>query len=151
MHPCILRHKQKWIALLVALTLAVRVSAAVSEGPLLTNAAAAEARRQTQFYRAEQSYQEKLQVGQKRYEEKQAIRAQAIAAMAAELADRQQTLVIAPVETSSLSARESAPVSRTWLVVAVLAAVFAGLGYYWSRHRPQEAFPHRSQDVLRKR
>jgi hypothetical protein len=81
---------------MLALLPAIRAGAAISEGPVCTNAVAAKIRHDTQFYEAEQSYQEKLKVGRERYEQKQAVRAKVIAAMAGQLQARQQMVIIHP-------------------------------------------------------
>ncbi len=95
----IARHNLFWIGtvifLLVSPTFAV---AGISLGPN-TNAdpAAEEQRRIAQFYEAQKSNQEKLKVGQQRFEQKKVNRAKLLAAMTAELAVRQETVTLQAV------------------------------------------------------
>ena len=126
-------------ALLLGAFLSLRAGAAISEGPVLTNAAAAEERRLSQFYRAEQSFQEKLKVGQERYNQKQAERAKIIAGMSSQLQARQQVVVIQPVPSSAATAAAaSASGSGPWQALAALGTGLIVFGYYWSRRNAED-------------
>ena len=87
-------------AILIMLGMAISAIAAVSLGPKVKDAANEEHRRSLQFLEAQRSLQKKLEVGQARDERRQGARAKAIQAMAAELTNRQKTVVIRPVAAS---------------------------------------------------
>ena len=125
-------------ALFICASLSIR--AAISQGPILTNATAAEQRRIDEFYRAEQSFQLQRQVGQKRYDQKQADRAKVIAAMTAELHSRQQTVVMPPLAPSYADTHAPVTVSKPWLAVAALSAIFACIIYFWNNKTPLNIF-----------
>jgi hypothetical protein len=126
-------------AILVTLAMSIGASAAVSSGPHYTNSVAAEEQRILQFFQAEQSFQEQLNVGRKRYEQKQVIRSNIIAAMSAELQARQQTVMLGSVAGSDGNSETLASGVRPWLAVTSLAMCFGGLGCYLNRQRAQDA------------
>jgi hypothetical protein len=128
------------VAMLVTLAWPNRAGAAISQGPHYTNAIAAEQQRILDFYQAQQSYQEQLKVGQKRYDQKQAKRAQIIAGMAEELQARQQTVVIQSVAAADGHADGTVSGSGLWLAVAVLSIGLGGIGVYLNRQRRQNTF-----------
>ena len=128
-------------ALLILLTLSISASAAVSQGPKCTNAVVAEQQRNTEFYRAEQSYQEKLKVGRERYDQKQMNRAKIIAAMSAELQARQQTVVIQPGAAPDANTGQPAWRFRPSLDVVVLAVGLIAFGCYLHRLKPASSAP----------
>jgi hypothetical protein len=121
-------------AILLLLAVALRTDAAVSLGPITTNAAEAEQIRILQSYDAKLSQQRKLEVGKERYERRQADRAKAIEAMSAELVARQKVVVFPPA-AASLNKGYADTSSWPWLLlgVAALGAGFLGLRYYRSR------------------
>jgi hypothetical protein len=123
------------IAILLLLAVPFRTIAAVSLGPITTNAAEAEQRRILQSYDAKLSLQRQLEVGKERYEQRQADRAKAIKAMAAELAARQKVVVIQPAAAPYVNKGYADTSSWPWLLlgVAALGAGFLGLRYYRSR------------------
>jgi len=110
-------------AIFIALHITMPAGAAISNGPILTNAIAAEEQRILLFHQAEQSYQEQLRVGRERYKQKQAQRAKVIAAMASELQARQQTVMIQPMRAPDTSM----DVSVLSQLSPVLAALAIGL------------------------
>jgi len=121
--------------MLLALVLPNRAGAAISQGPLYTNAVASEQRRVLQFFEAQQSYQEQLKVGRQRYDQRQANRAKIIAAMSEELETRQQTVAIQPAGTSDGHAGGVILESSLWLALAVLSIGIGGTGVYLNRQR----------------
>jgi len=126
-----------WIsvtAILFLLAVAIRTNAGVSLGSIATNAAEAEQQRTIQFYDAELSLQRKLEVGKERYERRQADRAKAIEAMAAEPATGQKTVIIQSVTAPYVNKMGADTLSWTLLGVAALGLGFiVGLRYYRSR------------------
>jgi hypothetical protein len=135
-------------AVLAALAASLPAGAAISEGTKPTNAVVAEERRQLQFHDAELSYQEKLEVGKRRYEQKQQIRAKVIQAMSAQLQARQQEVVIEPVEVAG---ENSIPDSGTFPIGALLTVSLVGLGYFLVRlNRPAGALPPPPEESGRK-
>jgi hypothetical protein len=133
-HHRILKHGLAGIAaMLMSLALPICARGAISEGPKCTNAVAAEQRRTLQFFEAEQSYQEKLKVGRERYEQKQIIRGKVIAAMAAELQARQQTVVIHHALDPDGNADKLLLGFRFSPAVTVLIISFAGFACYLKR------------------
>jgi len=111
--------------MLMTLAMAIPGLAAVSLGPKAKDAAKEEQLRNSQFREAQASLQEKLRVGEKRYEQRQAARANAIEAMAAELANRQRVVVIRSGAASPVPNQEA---SMMWAESLVLPAVLAALG-----------------------
>jgi hypothetical protein len=81
-----------WLFVCV-LAASLPLHAAIEGGPVLTNAVAAKKRLQTQYFEAQQSYEEKLKVGRQRYEQKAAARAKVIAAMDSQLRAREQAII----------------------------------------------------------
>ena len=123
-------------AMLITVAMPICARAAVSQGPSYTNAALAEQSRNTEFYRAEQSYQEKLKVGRERYDQKQINRAKIIGAMSAELQARQQTVVIQPVADAPATTDEPVSGFPPALTVVLLAFGFIGAVYFLKRAKP---------------
>jgi hypothetical protein len=125
-------------AMLITLAVSICAHAAVSEGPVLTNGVAAQQHLSTMYHDAEQSFQEQLKVGRKRYNQMQADRANIIAAMSAQLQARQQTVVIhqaAPAATLvDLVSR-----SRASLAIGILAATLIGFAYYLKRPKTSQS------------
>jgi hypothetical protein len=137
-----------WMAaILITLALSIPARAAISNGPLLTNAVASEQQRILQFYQAEQSFQEKLRVGRERYNQKQMVRANILAGMKSELQARQQTVVLQPAAAPDADTDQSAGWFRPSLVVALLSACLVAYGFYLFRHRAQVAFGQKRQFV----
>jgi predicted type IV restriction endonuclease len=126
------------MALLMGLTVANRAGAAIAQGPVLTNAAAAEERRIALFYQAEQSFQEKLKVGRERYQKRQLDRAKTIASMSAELEARRETVVIRPIEAPSVNPNMPVGWLHSSMAVAVLASGLLGFVSFLNRDRLQE-------------
>lgn len=122
-----------WIAafLLVAAWPAV---AAVSLGPVSTNAAEEKLKQELKFYDAELSLQQQIKAGKVRYELREAKRAEAIRAMAAQLESRRQAVAISPVATSFNNKTEAGWSLWTLLIFASLGAAFFG-GRYYRNHR----------------
>ena len=136
-HPTphrMVRYSLMWsIVIFVMLAMPIRATAAVSLGPITTNAAEAEQRRILQSYDAKLSLQRKLEVGKERYERRQADRAKAIEAMSAELAARQKVVVMQPVAAPDVNKKDADTWLWSLLGVAALGAGFLGLRYYRSR------------------
>jgi hypothetical protein len=149
MHHRLFRHSLMGIAaILVTLTVSIRAGAAISKGPDYTNAIDVEQQRILQFYRAEQSFEEKLRVGRERYNQKQINRAKIIAAMSSELQARQQIVVIQPVAAPDGNTDEPAGWFRPSLAVAALAVSFIGIGHYRKRLRAQNALGRKRQPIV---
>jgi hypothetical protein len=87
------------------------------------------------FYEAQKSQEEKLKVGQQRYDMMLTNRLKVQAAMAAELAEREKQVVLQPEPTAESNAGNQE--SNTWVVTTVGAALiglgFLGFRYYLSR------------------
>ena len=87
------------------------------------------------FYEAQKSQEQKLKVGQQRYETMLSNRVKVQAAMAAELAEREKEVVLQPEPTAGSNTVNQE--SNTWVVTAVGAALiglgFLGFRYYLSR------------------
>ena len=87
------------------------------------------------FYEAQKSQEEKLKVGQQRYDLMLTNRLKVQAGMAAELADREKQVVLQPEPTAGSNTVNQE--SNTWVVTAVGAALiglgFLGFRYYLSR------------------
>jgi hypothetical protein len=126
-----------WVAAIV-ITLAAPLcaSAAISGGPKYTNAVAAKENLNTEFFRAEQSYQEKLKVGKERYAQKQANRDKIIASMTAQLQARQQTVAVPPVAAHDDSADGPVWQFEPSVMVAFLAAGCIIAAYSLFRRKP---------------
>jgi hypothetical protein len=133
---------------LITLFTSMPVGAAISNGPKLTNAAAAEEQRIIQFHQAEESYQEKLKVGKKRYEEKQLKRAAVIAAMAAELRDRQRTVLVEPFAAPDAVIEEPSTWLQPMLPTALLLVGLVGYVFYRNRRRAQTVLDQKRQRVF---
>ena len=146
----IFKHSLIWMAgILITLAMSIPGGAAIANGPINTNAVAAEEQRVLQFHLAEEAYQQQLKVGRERYQQKQINRAKIIAAMSSELQARQQTVVIQPVAGASPFAHINGPVSwfQPWVAVAVLAVGFFCFAYHLNRQRVRgrawpQAAPH---------
>ena len=135
-------------SVLITLALPVCARAAIAGGPVYTNAIASKQNLDTEFYRAAQSYQEKLKVGRERYDQKQITRAKIIEAMSAGLQAREETIVI-PTEAIRLNPDEG-PVSWSVpaLVIIALAAGFVGASaYYLNRARRRSTVQTRRREV----
>jgi hypothetical protein len=134
-----------FVALFVLSALALSAGAAVSLGPKIEPGTNEAARRAMQFYDAQQSNERKLEVGRKRYEQRQAARATAIKAMATELEVRQQTVVIQPKPAESADQSQQEQVSGPGLlwVLLAFAVAFLGLRYFQNRQLALagDAFP----------
>jgi hypothetical protein len=93
------------------------------------------------FYEAQKSQEEKLKVGQQRYDTVLSNRVKVQAAMAAELADRQKEVVLQPESMPGSNAGNQEP--NTWVVTTLGAAViglgFLGFRYYLSRQELRDA------------
>jgi hypothetical protein len=87
------------------------------------------------FYEAQKSQQEKLKVGQERYDRMLTNRAHTITAMAAELAERQKEVGIQSGATAERNVENDEP--NTWMGTTLGAAViglgFLGFRYYLNR------------------
>ena len=120
-------------AILLLLAVPMRTIAGVAVGSIPTNAAEAEQNRTIQFLEAQRSFQKKLEVGQERYDQRQADRAKVIRAMAAELTKRQEMVVIQPAAAPYVNKEDTDMSSWLLLGVVALGAGFLGLRYYRSR------------------
>jgi hypothetical protein len=121
------------------LAMAIRALAAVSLGPKAEDAANEEQHRSLQFFEAQQSFQKKLEVGQARDERRQAARAKAIKAMAAELTNRQKTVIIRPVAASYVGREKPDNWSGLSLVLAAAGAGVLGIrGFLCHRSRQRD-------------
>ena len=93
------------------------------------------------FYEAQKSQEEKLRVGQQRYDMMLSNRVKVQTAMAAELADREKQVVLQPEPTAESNAVNQE--SNTWVVTMVGAALiglgFLGFRYYLSRQELRDA------------
>jgi hypothetical protein len=128
------RYGLMWsIVILVMLAMPIRAIAAVSLGPITTNAAEAEQIRILQSYDAKLSLQRKLEVGKERYKQRQVDRAKAIEAMSAELTARQKVVVFQPAAASYVNKEDADTSSWLLLGVAALGVGFLSLRYYRSR------------------
>jgi hypothetical protein len=87
------------------------------------------------FYEAQKSQEQKLKVGQQRYETMLSNRVKVQAGMAAELAEREKQVVLQPEPTTGSNTVNQE--SNTWVVTMVGAALiglgFLGFRYYLSR------------------
>jgi hypothetical protein len=135
--------------LLIALSLSIPASAAISNGPKFTNSVAAEEQRIVQFHQAEQAFQEQLKVGRERYNQKQIKRAAVIAAMSSELQSRQQTVVIEPVAVPEGSTDEPVSWFQPLQFVAVLALGFISFGFYRNHQRAKEAISQQGRPIAK--
>jgi hypothetical protein len=133
---------------LITLFTSIPASAAISNGPKLTNAAAAEEQRIIQFHQAEESYQEKLKVGKKRYEEKQLKRAAVIAAMSSELQDRQRMVLVEPLAAPDAVVEEPSTWLQPMLPTALLLVGLVGFVFYRNRRRAQTALDQKRQRIF---
>jgi hypothetical protein len=128
-------------AVLIAVTTPICASAAVSQGPVITNAVAAELHRDALFYAAEQSFQDKLRVGQERYNQKQIYRGKVIAAMAAELQARQLTVAIHQEADPENITDQPISDNGPWLVLGALTVGILGFAAYMTRLKPTLRVP----------
>lgn len=118
---------------IVALFATFPAAGAISHGPTLTNATAELQHRNTQFYDAEQSYEQKLQVGRERYAQKQAVRAKAIAAMQEEFRAREATVILHPVAEPPVNRTEQLLERSRTLPKALTIVSLLGFLYYQKR------------------
>ncbi len=147
----IFKHSLIWMAgILITLAMSIPGGAAIANGPINTNAVAAEEQRVLQFHLAEEAYQQQLKVGRERYQQKQINRAKIIAAMSSELQARQQTVVIQPVAGASPFAHINGPVSwfQPWVAVAVLAVGFFCFAYHLNRQRVQDVLGPKQPPIV---
>ena len=126
------------VALMVAiLGCTARVDAAVSLGPIVTNAADEKQHQVLVNYKAEQSERERLRVGLERYKKKQALCAGILAGMTAQL-HAQQQIVIFP---AAPAAHNDPAKSFRWyfppLFLLILATVLLGGGFFLKYRRFQ--------------
>jgi hypothetical protein len=137
-------------AVLITMAVSICASAAISGGARCTNSALEKERRNTQFFRAQQSFQEQLKVGRERYDQKQVIRARVIQAMAEELQARQQTVVIHQPGDPDDDPGPSVLASRPLQAVVTLGLGSIGLAYYMKRLKLAlpEARPQPKKSVL---
>jgi hypothetical protein len=126
------------LLVLIVMTGSLRVRGAISEGPKLTNAAAAKLRQDYQFYQAEQSYQAKLKAGRERYNQKQANRAKIVQAMTAEYQARQQTVVTRRRDEMEAEAALATQEATHMLLILLFGLGLIGFIYY-ARHEILEA------------
>jgi hypothetical protein len=122
------------IAMMLALVIPVR-GVGLPQMPDKNDTNAMEQFRIKVYYEAQKSQEEKLKVGQQRYDMVLSNRLKVQAGMAAELADREKQVVLQPEPTAESNAVNQEP--NTWVVTAVGAAViglgFLGFRYYLSR------------------
>jgi hypothetical protein len=123
-------------AVLIAAATPISASAAVSQGPAITNAVAAELHRDALFYAAEQSFQDKLRVGRERYNQKQIYRGKVIAAMAAELQARQLTVAVHQAADSENMTDQPVSGMGPSLLLGALAVGVLGFACYMNRLKP---------------
>jgi hypothetical protein len=140
-HRLLSSNRLQIVVALILAAFSICAKAAISEGPIPTNALAAEQKRISDFYHAQQSVQEQILIGQKRYNARQLQRAKMIAAMNDELHMREKSVSAAPVAHSY---ENPAPVhaSKFWLALAALSAGAGIFIYYWRRsHSISAAMP----------
>ena len=125
--------------LLIALAVTIPAHAAISNGPITTNSVAAEQQRIVQFYEAQQSYEEKLRVGKRRYDAKQAERAKVIAAMSSELKARQSTVLMPPDAAPNTRPNDSVSWYDPAEIVELMAVGLFTVIYYRNRGRVEVA------------
>ena len=127
------------VGLILLMTSLPGVSA-ISEGPKLQNAVEEQQRRELLFDQAILSGQEKLRVGQQRYEQSQAVHAKMLLGMTAQLQARQQAIGLPSETTARSSAIDPSqwwkPVATVLLVVVVF---ICSRFLYISRKREQAA------------
>jgi hypothetical protein len=122
------------------LLLCLRGMAAISEGPKPENPVAAQQREKLLFDQAILSNQEKLRVGQERYEQRQAERARVVQAMTAQLQSRQQVVALQPASAAPILALEPGQWLRPLLTFFLVMVVLVSARFlYLSRKREQAA------------
>jgi len=121
--------------LLSAEVLPVRAGVGLPPMPDSSDTNAMEQYRVKVFYDAQKSEQDKIRVGQERYERKMASRSNTLAAMAAEVAERQQAIVIPSAEQPEANADqiESGTWKGTLFGALVIGAGVLGFRYYLCR------------------
>ncbi|MEJ0090054.1 MAG: hypothetical protein WDM80_09965 [Limisphaerales bacterium] len=131
----IARHSLSWIGAVILLLVSPTFAmAGISLGPNTNdNPAEAEQRRIAQFYEAQKSNQEKLKVGQQRFEQKKVNRAKLLAAMTAELAVRQETVTLQAAVVPNVEKTESSKWAGNLLGGGVVGLGFLGFRYYLGR------------------
>jgi hypothetical protein len=136
-------HDWRLAAVVVCLIAATefRARAAIEGGPTLTNEIQAKERLQTQFFQAEQSYQEKLRVGRERYAKKQEQRAKIVAAMNSELEARRQMIVIHSPAEADNAIHEQIVHSIPWMIGVSLLSSFGMLVLYLKKRGPLLSAP----------
>jgi hypothetical protein len=127
-------------ALLLTLLLSLRGFAAISEGPKPQNAVEDQQRRKLLFDQAILSDQEKLRVGQARYEQRQANRAAMLQAITAQSQARQAVIGLQAASTERLPVLQPRQWVKPGLTLLLLLVVFLCVRYlYQSRKREQAA------------
>lgn len=111
--------------------------AAVSLGPITTNAARQKMNQELKFNDAEVSLQQQIDAGKARYELRQAERAEAIRAMAAQLEKRRQAVAVPSTATSFHNNTETGRSLWILLIFAALGAGVFGGRYYRNRRLRQ--------------
>ena len=113
--------------LIVGLLLTRSASAAISDGPVLTNAYALRQHQKLLFDQAVASNQDRLRVGQERYDRKQMDRAKMLQAMTAQLQARRQTVSLQPTMPAGglavMLAGWQKPVFATLLVAIIFSCL----------------------------
>jgi hypothetical protein len=115
--------------------------AAVSLGPIATNAAQEKMKRELLFHDARASLQQQIDAGKARYELREEKRAEALKAMAAQLAITRQVVAIPPSAISSNNKTESGWSLWILLIIAALGAGFWGARYYRNHRLRQRPLP----------
>jgi hypothetical protein len=134
----IFRTSPMLVALMVAILMGmVRVDAAVSLGPIITNAADKAQHQVIVDYEAEQSERERLRAGLERYNQKQARCAGILAGMTAQLHAQQQLVVFPPVPAAQAEAAKSTRWYFPPLFLILLAAFLLGAGFFLKYRRFQ--------------
>jgi hypothetical protein len=126
------------VGLLLMLSMSTAVVAAVSQGPTPKNPYEEKKRRDMNFYEAKQSFEDKVRVGQERYNQSQTNRAKIIASMAAQFQARQQIVAVEPSTTAAVKPRPPIKGLKPLLAVLILAGGFFGFGYYLYVNRERE-------------
>lgn len=128
------------VVLLIALLPSLSSLAAISEGPKPKNAVEEQQRQKLLFDQAILSNQEKLRVGQERYDARQVHRAKVLQTMTAQLEARQQAIAIQPVATAPVLIFEPSHWLKPLLTLLLLLVIFICARYlHLSRKREQAA------------
>ncbi len=126
--------------LAMALFVSVHAMAAISQGPTPENAVEEQQRRKLLFDQAILSGQEKLRVGQERYDARQAYRAKLLDTMNAQVQARQQVISIQPASTAPIVLFEPSHWLKPMLTGLLLLVIFICVRYlHLSRKREQAA------------